>query len=163
MIQLISNARQLNSATQPVIQIKNNFAQSTQSQISAPYSKEYANASRSLALATININKTQTPSFKGETYKNLPSGWYFNAEDNSIREHYGVEGETPEDVKVMLDALSNDEFKAFIKSSEAKPVDFYRFMPNSQGSKWVHDGTVVMKENGLIEHRSFEDSMFYLM
>jgi hypothetical protein len=36
-------------------------------------------------------------------------------------------------------------------------------MTNSQGSKWVHDGTVVMKENGLIEHRSFEDSMFYMM
>ena len=72
MIQLISNARQLNSTTQPVIQIKNNFAQSTQSQITVPYSKEYANASRSLALATININKTQTPSFKGEKMAELP-------------------------------------------------------------------------------------------
>ena len=157
MIQLISGARQLNLTSSPVTRISNNTTHNQQSQATSPCSKVYANASRSLALASININKAQSPSFKGEKMAELPKGWFFDAERLIIRDNYGVTRKISDDDKKALRGLSNDDFKAYMKTGEKSVIPFYRYTPISLGSKWKPDGYVAVKEDGNFEYVSWKE------
>ncbi|MBQ8887857.1 MAG: hypothetical protein IJY61_09170 [Candidatus Gastranaerophilales bacterium] len=158
MIQLINNAKQLNLNSASVLQRKNTTTQYNQSQMISPYSKEYANASRSLALASINMNRTQTPSFKGEKMTELPKGWFFDAEKLIIRDNYGVTRKISDDDKKALRALSNDDFKAYMKVGEKSVVPFYRYTPTAvKGTEWMPDGFVAVREDGNIEYVSWKE------
>ena len=89
MIQAIQTGQPIKYGIQNVQQsMGENTAVPAQNNITAPYSKTYANATRSLAFASMNINKTQNLSFKGQKLNDLPKTWFFDAEKQTIKDNY---------------------------------------------------------------------------
>ena len=166
MIQAIQMGQPIKYGIQNVQQsMGENTAVPAQNNITAPYSKIYANATRSLAFASMNINKTQNLSFKGQKLNDLPKTWFFDAEKQTIKDNYGVDYDLDSEEQKQKAEQSKKDFANFRETASKNIITFYRFIPagklDPNKSSWMPDGYVAIKNSKEMEYFSWRELADY--
>ncbi len=166
MIQAIQMGQPIKYGIQNVQQsMGENTAVPAQNNITAPYSKIYANATRSLAFASMNINKTQNLSFKGQKLNDLPKTWFFDAEKQTIKDNYGVDYDLDSEEQKQKAEQSKKDFANFRETASKNIIPFYRFIPagklDPNKSSWMPDGYVAIKNSKEMEYFSWRELADY--
>ena len=162
MIQAIKMGQPIKYGIQNVQQsMGENTAVLAQNNITSPYSKTYANASRSIAFASININKSQNLSFKGQKLNDLPKTWFFDAEKQTIKDNYGVDYDLDSKEQEEKAEQSKKDFADFRETASKNIIPFYRFIPagklHPNKSSWMPDGYVAIKNSQEMEYVSWRE------
>ena len=162
MIQAIQMGQPIKYGIQNVQQsMGENTAVPAQNNITAPYSKTYANATRSLTFASMNINKTQNLSFKGQKLNDLPKTWFFDAEKQTIKDNYGVDYDLDLKEQTAKSQQSKKDFENYRKTANKNIIPFFRFIPagklDPHKSSWMPDGYLAIKNPDEMEYFSWRE------
>ena len=138
-----------------------NGSVSPQNKFTLSYSKTYSNSSSSISSSTISLNNPRTISFKGQILKELPSTWFFDPEQKTIKDNFGVDYDLdPQEQKFRIQQ-SKENFENFRKTACQNLIPVYRFIPRGKLYKvkhfWLHDGYVSIKNPIEIEYFSWRD------